>query len=236
MVVRAAYLRGIFLALCITVRVHAASADPIAAAGRIERTDGSVVCSAVLVTPDIIVSAAHCLPNNPDAEARGEAQGDGVSNGGLLFRPGVPGAARRYRLVRTVWHPLYLGGRSPWRLRFDMAAARLDAPVPPEIAVPLQQGEEARPGERLFVVSWRDPDGTQPRQRACPVVSGRGGLVVLGCEVKGGESGAPVLRRGERGLELVAILSSRSQIARQPVGQGSNVWLRLRPLLDALRR
>jgi len=58
--------------------------------------------------------------------------------------------------------------------------------------------------------------------------------VTLACEVQGGESGAPVLRKVDDGLELVAVVSSRSRLGNQPVALASNIRLRVPPMVDLL--
>lgn len=141
------------------------------------------------------------------------------------------------RAIRSVRHPLYDtdSPRDEWKYRFDIGAMRLANSLASEVIRPFSVGEEAQPGETLFIVSWRKEDGPRPRQRACPVLAvGMTGLVTLGCRVVGGESGAPVLRKTDAGLELVAVISSRTSILNQPVAQASNLRLRLPPLLDLL--
>ncbi len=83
-------------------------------------------------------------------------------------------------------------------------------------------------------MSWRKDETEAPRQRKCQVIAGVEGLVTLGCAVLGGESGAPVLRETDDGLELVAIISSRTRQFFRPVAQASDVRLRLQPLFDEL--
>lgn len=205
------------------------AADPveadgtISAAGRIEHTTKKWACSASLVAPDIIVTAAHCADEPADPL--------------VVFRPGDGEEGETYPLVSVARHPLYDPEmkREDWRLRFDVAVARLAHPVPDRRAQPFSSGDEARPGETLYIVSWRLDGSDRPRQRACMVLEGKKGLVTLGCPVQGGESGAPVLRKTAEGLELVAVISSRARIADQPVAQASDVALRLPPLLDLIK-
>lgn len=198
-------------------------AAQIGAVGRIENTITSGSCSGVLVAPDIVLSAAHCIgPENPT----------------YAFRPGDGNITRvRHALTRVFQHPMYqvTKDRALWRLRFDLAIGRLEAPVPAARATPIPPGPEAQVGETLFIVSWRSDGTTKPRQRACEVIAGARGLVTLGCRVQGGESGAPVLRKTDDGLELVAIISSRANLLEQPVAQASDVALRLPPLMDLIK-
>ena len=225
------WVRAVSLAFCAAVlatAAHTQESPGLGAVGRIEKLESLTTCTAVLVEPDVVLTAAHCVEGDaadPEAMAR------------VRFRPGVGLAGPVFDAAEIVLHPLYDRVNDPWlwRLRFDLAAVRLSGPVPPEVARPLGTGDEAQPGERLFLVSWRPDSGLVPRQRACEVVPGLRGLVTLGCRVSGGESGAPVLRKTSEGLEIVAILSSRGKIKEQPVAQGSNVALRLPPLLAALR-
>ena len=203
---------------------HSTSADGVAAAGRIDflHTGGS--CSGVLVAPRVVATAAHCTPEASEAELS------------VSFQPAAPIGARK--VVTGIRHPLYDPGshREDWKLRFDIGVVTLADEIADDQIQTFSIGDDAMPGETLFIVSWRKPDGPRPRQRACPVLSvGIRGLVTLGCAVVGGESGAPVLRKTEAGLELVAIISSRSRLLEQPIAQATNVRLRLPPLLDLVK-
>lgn len=191
----------------------------ISSAGRIEHTTGGGSCSAILVQPDIIATAAHCITDRKS-----------------VFRLGDGEDSEPFEISELIAHPLYdqTKDRVDWKLRFDIAVGRLAKPVPADQARAYPLGSEARIGERLFIVSWRLDGSDRPRQRACPVIDGIAGLVTLGCRVQGGESGAPVLRKTSDGLELVAIISSRTRRLEQPISQASDVRLRLPPLFDAV--
>lgn len=115
-----------------------------------------------------------------------------------------------------------------------MALFELTDAVPEDVASPLSVGPEARVGETLYLISWRRFQPAPPRQRACEVIDGPSNLVTVACAVSGGESGAPLVRKTEAGLELVAVLSSRFKLGEQPVGLASNVTSRLPPLFDAI--
>lgn len=213
------FIRAFALFLCLTAPAYASQ---IGAVGRVESTVNDGGCSGILVAPDLVVSAAHCIaPQNKD----------------FAFRPGDGQINRvRHALVEVFQHPMYqlMKDRALWRLRFDVAIARLEAPVPAARATPIPPGPEAQVGETLYVVSWRRDGSTKPRQRACQVIEGASGLVTLACAVQSGESGAPVLRKTDDGLELVAIISSRARLLDQPIAQASDVALRLPPLLDLI--
>lgn len=209
------------LAIATIFLTGSAFAQDISGVGRIEYESGSS-CSAVLIEPDVIATAAHCAGGNPATN--------------IVFRPSDTRGGRLFRVERFILHPLYdrNSARIEWQYRFDIAVAKLVEPVPASRAQPMAMGEDAEIGEKVFIVSWRGGDD-RLRQRACPIIDGISGLVTLGCEVRGGESGSPVIRKTEDGLEVIAIISSRTRQLEQPVAQASNVRLRIPPLLNALR-
>lgn len=215
---------GLLLASVITAQ----AAGTLDAAGRIENTRTGRSCSGVLVAPGLVATAAHCVPEVVRRKG---------ADAGFVFRAAPPAAA--VPVKQGVVHPLYDQGahRADWKFRFDLGLLILSDPGYGTVYGSLPVGDEAVPGETLFLVSWRMEDGDQPRHRACPVLEvGLEGLVTLGCDVKGGESGAPLFRRADSGaLELVAIISSRGRLLDQPIAQASNLRIRLQPLLDAAK-
>ena len=204
-----------FLAVFLCFANSAFAEGTISAAGRLEHRNGS--CSAALIAPNLVITAAHCI-------GEGETERH-------VFRPNSE-AKHMFTVNRAVRHQLYDAGKH-WRFRFDFALVELVSPVPPEVAVPFSVGKEAELDEGLFVLSWRWKEDA--RQRRCPVIKGATGVVTLGCRVQGGESGAPVVRKTDDGLELVAVISSRGFQLKQPIAQASNLRNRLQPLLDRLK-
>ena len=214
-----------FLLLIGLLAASAALAGPFDAVGRLEKTSTNGTCTASLIAANIVATAAHCISE------------DGA--GDFVFRLGNGLGTPTIPVIRAVRHPFYTEFVSQplRRLRFDIALAELAEPVDAELAQPLKLGEAARAGEGLFLVSWRAGEGSRPRQRRCLAIEGElPGVVTLGCRVQGGESGAPVTRLTADGLELVAIINSRSEQGRQPIAIASDVILRIPPLLDRLKR
>ena len=214
-------LLSLILAILLSGAAHAELFD---AAGRIENVGSQGTCSAALIAPDVILTAAHCV-----SEDESEI---------LLFRLGKSEGFEPIRIERIVIHPLYKSFQSQRfrRLRFDIALGRLSRPVNQSDAIPLLLGDEASLGEGLFVVSWPRGSGPRPRQRRCVVIEGRiPAVVTLGCRVRGGESGAPLVRLTERGIELVAVINSHADQGGQSVALASDARLRIAPLLERLR-
>ncbi|MEM9970155.1 MAG: trypsin-like peptidase domain-containing protein [Pseudomonadota bacterium] len=197
--------------------------------GRLETGASGAFCTGVLVSPDLVLTAAHCVAKYEGALSLQEAE--------FSFRPGTLRASPAFSADHVVLHPLYRRSLNYLQqLRFDVALVKLAEPVPDTVTLPLPYGVEAELGENLFIASWRAVAGGTPEQKSCDVISGMPGLVTLDCAVWGGESGSPVLRKSETGLEVVAVVSSRTDLADEPAAQASNIVIRLPALMQELAR
>jgi protease YdgD len=177
---------------------------PTAAVGVVLR-DGVGTCTGSLIAPDLILTAAHC------------AQGLGADPARLRFRTGAyPGLTPvEIPAARIVLHPLYPADGEPagveQRTGYDLALVRLAAPVPETAAFPLVPSREPVVGPRLLIASYRGGKGERAREHTCPVIGATDRMIRMGCDVRPGESGSPVLQRGENGLVLVGVLSARAE-------------------------
>lgn len=151
-----------------------------------------------------MLTAAHCIPGGTDT--LGEVRFFPSTATGLPSPDGM-----RARAVTL--HPGYLPARSisPQSLIVtarDMALLRLERPVDPALAVPLA----VRPPtgeEELFVTSYRTRQSGALRQRRCPVLRSSADVAVLGCAVRGGESGSPMLARTPDGPVVSGVVVQR---------------------------
>jgi protease YdgD len=225
-----------FLALSVALLFagEAARADPVAdphptAAVGLILKDGVGTCTGSLIAPDLVVTAAHC--------AEGIAPGSEPAR--LRFRTGAyPGLAPVERpAARLVLHPLYPApGEEAGverRTGYDLALLRLAEPVPAASATPLVVTRAAVVEHRLLIATYRGGQGARARERTCPVIEASDGMIRMGCDVRPGESGAPVIQRGEGGLVLVGVLSARAEDGPQKlaIAAGSTRIGQLRALM-----
>jgi hypothetical protein len=222
---RASLRVAALIAALVPGNLRADTAFPLAAVGVLGSRDTGG-CSAALIEPDVVLTAAHCVDANRQ-------------NGrNLVFRTGAyPGVPRiEVPVAAVAFHPLYSLNLKPetTRIRFDLAVVRLARPIDEPGIVPLRLGPAPVPGEQLLLASYRGGLGDRPRERRCEVFPGPPDLAALGCEVQGGESGAPVLRTGPAGIEITAVVSSRSRFDQQPIGFAPPVLPRIAPVFDLL--
>lgn len=170
------------------------------AVGRLDVAGRPDFCSAVLIAPDLVLTAAHCLHRRA---------GGPVVPADLTFRAGGEGLPAAGHGRAMMVHPAY-AVQPPGLARYavDLALVRLEAPL--EIA-PLPLGR-AEVGDRAALVSYRNGRGEAAvHQPDCPVLQATEGLLALGCAVSGGASGGAVLAGGGLAGLLVARSSSATQ-------------------------
>lgn len=176
---------------------------------------GSRFCTATLVAPDVIVTAAHCL-FHPLTGAR-------VADGELRFVAGyrIRDRAALRRVTRTVIDPAYaFAKRATYAgIGADLALGRLDRPVPRAVA-PFATGAFADDGAAgpLAIVSYGQDRPHAPSIEApCGIVERSGPVLALDCAVTYGASGSPLFQ-GEGGeRRLVGVVSAMGRLITPPV-------------------
>ncbi|MEM1265319.1 MAG: trypsin-like peptidase domain-containing protein [Pseudomonadota bacterium] len=177
------------------------------AVGRLD-TGPDTHCTAVLVTPRHVLTAAHC-----------------VSADGAIFRLGAENAfAARERDVRraAVLTREDVGGDVMEQVAVDLALLELVRPLREPGVAPLVVSKEAPAA--LMILPVDAPS------RPCARGDGPEGILLLECEVTPGMSGAPVVAETATGPEIFAIVSA---MARRD-GRAVTLAVPVGPHLEAL--
>ena len=208
----------------------AAELPPMAGVGVLVR-DGKADCSAVLIAPDLVVTAAHCIAGKTLEAEGGDSQ--------IQFRTGAyPGHQPFEQDAATLMpHPLYLTAKIAFNqpMSSDIALIGLAAPIPASVAMPIAWGRALGDETKALVASYPGGLGSRARERICPVTETSGSLVRLTCKVIPGESGGSVLRLTDSGPELTAIVIAASAPGVRPYAIAVQAEDRIRQLLTIHR-
>ncbi len=182
-------------------------------------------CTAMLIAPDVALTAAHCLFNPRTGRRAPPAEMKFVIG---QWRDAY--AALR-GVTATAIPPdyVYAPDVALEAVGADIALLRLDAPVPAETVVPIGSGEITTLGPYAIVAYGRDRAYAPSLREDCALVGNDGAVVALDCAVTFGVSGAPVLASDRS--RVVAVVSAQGVDA---AGRDIALAAALAPRLDAL--
>ncbi|WP_229738054.1 trypsin-like serine peptidase [Sinisalibacter lacisalsi] len=198
------------------------------AVGRLDLGDG--FCTGVLVAPDLVLTAAHCLT---EAQTAGRVDR-------LMFRAGLRDgeAVAQAAVARAVMHPDYrpAAGASAENIRHDLGLVQLSTPIPAAVAAPFLVQSLPRAGTAVSVVSYASGRAEAPaRQAVCTVRGRQSGLLAFDCDVTFGASGAPVFDLADRRARIVSLISSGGARESGMVAFGMELPAAVADLKHALR-
>ena len=169
---------------------------------------GSRFCTATLIAPDRVLTAAHCLYHPRTRRAVPLRMLKFVAG----LRRGGYAAVRRVARAATPTDYVYDGGARLETVRADLALLQLDRPIRENAVSPLAVGAPARRGEAQALVSYaRDRAHAPSIERACRVRSQIGPVDALDCETTFGASGAPVVIGDGAARRVAAIVSASAR-------------------------
>ncbi|MDR9393287.1 trypsin-like serine peptidase [Roseovarius sp. SYSU LYC5161] len=197
------------------------------AVGRLDLA-GRGFCTATLIAPDVVLTAAHCLFDKVDGSRLETSKIEFLAG----WRNGRASAYRRIR--RAVLHPDYdfSADVSSDRVRNDIALLKLYHPIRNTRVIPFQTDRQPRKGDRIGVVSYALDRAEAPSlQEVCDVMARQQGMLVMSCEVDFGSSGAPIFSFDSGQARVVSVVSAMAELDGRKVSLGTE----LQDSLDLLR-
>lgn len=177
-------------------------------------------CTGVLIAPDLVLTAAHCLF---DAKT-----GARINVSEIEFLAGWRnGRAAAYRGVRrALAHPEYVYGGADrlTRVSYDVALLKLDQPIRLASVRPFETEQLPQRGEEVGVVSYGQDRAEAPSlQKVCHVLDQEPKLLVLSCDVEFGSSGAPIFSIRNGVARVVSVVSSKAEYDGKDVALGTSL-------------
>jgi protease YdgD len=188
-------------------------------------------CTAALIAPDKVLTAAHCLYDKETGARTPDAL--------ITFQAGWrDGRAEAYRGIRrAAVHPdyVYSGEDEMARVAYDVAVLELDQPILLPQMTPFATGARPLDGGAVSVVSYaQDRSETPSIEQGCSVLASRASALILSCNIDFGSSGAPVFVAQDGAAQVAAVISAKAEYEGHKVALAVPLERPLSVVLDAL--
>ncbi|MFK7869765.1 MAG: serine protease [Roseobacter sp.] len=201
------------------------------AVGRLD-AQGRGFCTATLITPELVLTAAHCVYR------RGTTQM--LALDALTFRAGLRNGsvAAERKVAQIEAHPGF-NPATPLdasNVKHDVALLRLTQPIPTSALDPFILHDRGLQRGPVSVVSYGQGREDLPsRQPVCNVLGARDEVLFMDCDVTFGSSGAPVFtHRNGRG-QIVSLISGAGQYEGQRITYEMQLPQRVAELKQQMR-
>ncbi|MEM7267799.1 MAG: trypsin-like serine protease [Pseudomonadota bacterium] len=186
-------------------------AEPWSGVGRLNARGG--FCTAALISPDTLLTAAHCIYDR--------ATGGQIPLSELRFvagsREGYQTAYRR--IISATPHPEWTGFHGQGvKVSSDIAIIRLESPITDVEGRTYVTGPAPVQGDDVVLLSYgRDREDALSIQSPCQVVQRFAKSASLNCDVTYGASGSPVFDDGR----IVGVISAMSRVQGEKVAHAA---------------
>ena len=187
------------------------------AVGRLTFNGGGGFCTASLIAPDVVLTAAHCVYDMENGKKYGLEDFEFQAG----WRYGQAEASRNVRAVLP--HPKYdfADEASIEKVRQDLALVILDHPITNKKIVPFIIADLPITGQQVAVVSYAKGRQHAPSiQNICAVRAEKRGVLVMTCEVDYGASGSPVFLINDAGVAIVSLISAMAHLKQEKFSLG----------------